>query len=68
MRIGCCGPFTAVGNVAFAASEFISMPSDSKRSHQPQRFHFFLQPGQLHLFLPQNFVNVLHRQGTCGQS
>ena len=29
MRIGCCGPFTAVAKAGFAMSEFVSIPSES---------------------------------------
>ena len=32
-----------------------------KNVHQPQRFHFLLQAGQLHFLLPQNLVNILHK-------
>ena len=33
-------------------------------SHKPQRLHFFLQPRQFHLFLPQYFIDIFHSQGT----
>lgn len=35
-----------------------------QRSHEPQRLHFFFQPRQFHLFLPQNFIDIFHSQGT----
>jgi len=34
------------------------------RGH-PQRLHFLFQPRQLELFLPQNFINILHILSTC---
>ena len=34
-----------------------------QRSYQAQGLDFFLQPCQLHFFLPQNLVDILHRLG-----
>ena len=68
IRAAGCGPFTAVARAGFALSDSSFFHLFRKqRSHQTQRLHFLLQTGQLHLFLPQDFVHVFHIEGTCAK-